>query len=180
VDANGPAGQAGLQPGDIVLTLDGKAMENGRQFRINVYTRGIGETLAIEVRRGDRTLTVRVPVIERENDARKLEDLIGSQQAIPSLGVFALDLTPKIAELLSKPRGQKGAVIARVTPDAPYSQQGTLEPGDVIYALNGGGIDGAEALKSALPRLKPGAAAVLLLERDGTLMYFAFRIPESR
>ena len=31
---------AGLQPGDVVLSLDGKRMENGRQFRINIYTRG--------------------------------------------------------------------------------------------------------------------------------------------
>ena len=34
------AAKAGLEPGDVVLTLDGKPMENGRQFRINVYTRG--------------------------------------------------------------------------------------------------------------------------------------------
>src|SRR6185503_4631261 len=45
----GPAAKAGLQAGDIVTTLDGKPMENGRQFRINVYTRGIGEQVAVQV-----------------------------------------------------------------------------------------------------------------------------------
>ena len=60
-----PAAKAGLQPGDIVLTLDGKPMENGRQFRINVYARGVGEQVALDVRRGERTLAVRVPVAER-------------------------------------------------------------------------------------------------------------------
>ena len=90
VTSGGPAAKAGLEPGDVVLTLDGKPMENGRQFRINVYTRGIGEPVAVEVRRGSKVLTVRVPVGERSNDTGQLEALIGAQQVIPSLGIFAL------------------------------------------------------------------------------------------
>ena len=166
-----PAAQAGLEPGDVVLTLDGKPMENGRQFRINVYTRGIGEPVAIAVRRGERTLTARVPVAERQ-----LEALIGAQQAIRTLGVVALDLTAPIAEMLPPVRRSAGAVVARVTFDAPYSQQGRLQPGDVIYALNGTPTPNVEALKSAAAALKPSAAAVLLIERESTLMYLAFRV----
>jgi serine protease Do len=132
----GPAAKAGLEPGDVVLTLDGKPMENGRQFRINVYTRGIGEQVAIAVRRGDRTLTARVPVAERQNDTGQLEALIGAQQAIRTLGVVALDLTAPIVDMLPPVRRNAGAVVARVTFDAPYSQQGRLQPGDVILEFN--------------------------------------------
>jgi serine protease Do len=176
VMAGSPAAKAGLEPGDIVLTLDGKPMENGRQFRINIYTRGIGEQVAIAARRGDRSFTVRVPVVERANDTGQLEALIGAQQAIPTLGVFALDLTARIAEMLPPLRRETGAVVARVTPETPYSQQGRLQPGDVIYALNGTPIAGVDALKTASAALKPSAAAVLLIERASTLMYVAFRV----
>ena len=176
VPAASPAAKAGLQSGDVVLTLDGKPMENGRQFRINIYTRGAGEQVAIEVRRGERTLTARVPVGERSNHSVRLEELIGPQQLIPTLGIIALELTPAIAELLPPLRRDKGAVIARVTPEAPFSQQGRLAPGDVIYGLNGKTIDGVATLKTALAALKPGAAAVLHIEREGTLMYVAFRV----
>jgi serine protease Do len=171
-----PAAKAGLEPGDIVLTLDGKPMENGRQFRINVYTRGVGEQIAVQVRRGERTLTLRVPVAERQNDTGQLEALIGSQQAIRTLGVIALDLTPPIAGMLPALRRQAGAVVARVTPETPYSQQGRLQAGDVIYAVNGTPIANVDALKTAAAALKPSAAAVLLIERDSTLMYLAFRV----
>jgi serine protease Do len=172
----GPAEKAGLEPGDIVLSLDGKPMENGRQFRINVYSRGAGEQVAIEVRRGERTMTVRVPVVERANDTGQLEALVGTQQAIRPLGVIALDLNPSVAALLPSVRRQRGAVVARVTLDSPYSQQGRLQVGDVIYALNGQVVRSADDVKVFAGQLKPGAAAVLLIERDSTLMYFAFRV----
>ncbi len=169
------AEKAGLAPGDLVLSLDGKPMENGRQFRINVYTRSVGEEVAVEVRRGSRTLTVRVPVVERENDAGKLEALVGAQKVIRGLGVIGLDLTPPIASLLPALRRDKGAVVARVTPETPFSQQGRLQAGDVVYALNGKAIAGVEELKQAAAALQPGAATVLLVERQSTLMYLAFR-----
>jgi serine protease Do len=170
-----PAEKAGLVAGDLVVSLDGKPMENGRQFRINVYTRGVNEQVAVEVRRGSRTLTVRVPVVERASDVGQLEVLIGTQQVIRGLGVFALDLTARIAALLPPLRQNRGAVVARVTPETPFSQQGRLQMGDVVYALNGTAIAGAEDLKKAAAALQPGAAAVLLVERGGTLMYLAFR-----
>ena len=132
--------------------------------------------MAVDVRRGERTLSVRVPVVERESETGQLEALIGTQQATRTLGVIALDLTAPIAAMLPPVRRGAGAVVARVTPEAPYSHQGRLQPGDVIYALNGKPIANVEDLKNAAAALKPSAAAVLLIERHSTLMYLAFRV----
>src|SRR4029078_2988756 len=90
--------------------------------------------------------------------------------------VVALNWTPPIAEMLPPVRRNTGAVVARVTPETPYSQQGRLQPGDVIYELNGKTITNVEDLKNAAAALKPSAAAVLLIERESTLMYLAFRV----
>ena len=64
-------------------------------------------------------MTVKVPVIERANDTGELEALVSTQQAIRPLGVIALDLNPSVAALLPSIRRQRGAVVARVTPDRP-------------------------------------------------------------
>jgi serine protease Do len=176
VAEGGPAHRAGLRPGDIIHALDGKRMENGRQFRINVYTRSVGTPISVDVQRGDRRLTLRMPVVERETDSTRLIDLLNQQNSISALGVLALQLTPQIAQLLPPLRRDKGVVVARVSADAPYSQQGRLQAGDVIYALNGQAIESIADLKAAAENLKPGSAAALQLERDGSLMYFAFRV----
>jgi serine protease Do len=175
VVAGSPAARAGLQPGDVVMTLDGKAMENGRQFRINVYARGVGEQVALGIRRGERTLAVRVPVAERPGSTARLSDLIGVQRPIASLGIVVLDLSPTVAQVLPPLRGDKGAVVVTAGPKAPFSQQGRLLGGDVIYAFNGQPITSGADLERAAATVKPGTASVLQIEREGTLMYLAFR-----
>src|SRR5688572_18057353 len=91
----GPAAKAGAQPGDIVISLDGKRMENGRQFRINLYTRAIGQQVALEIERAGRRLNLRVPVAERESTSTRLSDLLTAQNSIRALGALVLDLTPQ-------------------------------------------------------------------------------------
>jgi serine protease Do len=172
----GPAASVGLQPGDVVLALDGKRMENGRQFRINIYTRGLNETVTLDVQRGERRLSVRVPVGERTTDSSRLKDLVGQQSPVPSLGVLALNLTPQINQLLPGLRRPKGVVVSTVTAAIPFSQQGRLQPGDAIYALNGKSVDSVADLNAAAAALGPRTAAVVQLERAGVLMYVSFRL----
>jgi serine protease Do len=176
VTPGGPGARAGLQPGDVVLTLDGKRMENGRQFRINLYTRSIGDQVAIEVQRAERRLTVRVAVAERDSDMGRLADLVTPQNAIHEIGVLGVDLSPALRDKLQDLRGEKGIVVALVAAGTPFSQQGRLAQGDVIYAINGKPVDGVERLKSALAALPQNAPFVLHVEREGTLLYLSFKV----
>lgn len=176
VVAGGPASKAGLRIGDIVLALNGKPMENGRQFRINVYTHGVGEQIAVDVRRGEQKLTIQVPVAERSGGTATLEDLIGQMVSVPRLGISVLDLTPSVAQILPPVRRDRGAVVARVAADAPFSQQGRLQPGDVVHTMNGTPVQTAQELASAAAALPPSAPVVLQVEREGVLYYVSFRV----
>ncbi len=172
-----PAFRAGLKPGDIVLSLDGKAMENGRQLQVNLYSRAVGDTVRLEVQRGTQTLPVLVSVAERDDDPTRFTPLVAPDEPyIERLGVLGITLDTKSAALLSDIRIGAGVVVAATSTDLVPNAEGQLKPGDLIHALNGASIKAVGELRSGVERLKIGDAAVLQVERDGELLYVSVRI----
>ena len=177
VDPNGPGGRAGLQAGDIVLALDGKPMENGRQFQVNFYTRGVGVPVNLEIQRGDARVTARVTVAERPDAPERFAEFVRPEDHVVSrLGILGLDLDERIVRLLPSLRRREGVVVAAVSPAAPPSQQGSLKPGDVIYRVNRTEIKNLAGLRAAVDAVKPGRALVVQIEREGRLMFVAFAV----
>ena len=62
--------------------------------------------------------------------------------------------------------GRAGAMVESVVPGSP-AQEGGIELGDVITAIDGGAISGPDAAVAAIGALRPGASALLALDRFG-------------
>jgi serine protease Do len=168
----GPAADAGLQIGDLVLSLDGKPMENARQFNVNVYQRPVGGSATLEVQRGTTRATVVVKVAERPRDPDRLAELVSQDQSVVAqLGILALDLSdPRVAPLLPPLRAQAGVIVAVASRDQlPW--QDVLQPGDAIYSLNGRSVRDVEGLRAAVEAARGSRSVVLQIEREGVLRY---------
>jgi serine protease Do len=175
VEPEGPADAAGLKVGDVVLSLNGRSMENARQFQVNLYRRPVGEKVAIKALRGDHELSFEVEVIERENDPLRFADMVKPEEnVIARLGILGIDINQKTLQMLPDLRKKYGVVVAARAAGSAYST--ALDPGDVIYAVNGGVVTSVGALRDALDKLKPTDPTVLQIEREGRLMYLDLEV----
>jgi serine protease Do len=171
-----PAAAAGLQIGDVVLTLDGKRMENGRQFDVNLYRRAVGDTVTVEVARRGQTLKFPVAVAERDDDPTRFADMVSADRNIvPRLGVLALDIDERIASMIGELRVPHGVLVAARSADSPTADQ-ALEPGDVIVSVNGTLVKALADLRSIVGRMPARAAAVFQVQRFGQLMFVALEL----
>jgi serine protease Do len=178
VESDGPAERAGLLVGDVVYSLNGRVMEDARQFNVNLYRPAIGETVSLEIIRGKKRLTIPVKVVERVDEASAYSELASREEnLIPELGVFAVDLTPKLSERLSTSgRKQGGVLVASKSADTMVIDEG-FKAGDVIYAMNHVPVTSVAELRGMLKKMKQGAAVAMQVERSGRLRFIAFELP---
>jgi serine protease Do len=174
VSPDGPAEAAGVKTGDVILAVDGKAVENARQFEVNIYGHRIGQKVTLTVLRDTDELKLEVPVIEQEYDPQRFADLVDPEQnQIKRLGILGIEISPKVAALLPDLRKPYGVVVAARLANAPNS---VLELGDVIHEMNGAPVTTIAALREALDKHKAADPLVLQIEREGRLRYLSLEV----
>ena len=169
-----PAARAGLVVGDVVLTLDGKPMENGRQLQVGLYRHVVGDVVTLEVLRNGVATAFPVAMTER------LEAVAGAAAADPRrnliarLGILGVALEPRLMRLMPAVRGAQGVVVLSTLSGALEARDGDLEPGDVIDAVNRTAVTELSGLRTALDAVGAGEPLVLQVERKGELLFLTF------
>ena len=171
------AARVGLRPGDLVLTLDGKPLENSRQFHVRLYRRLVGDVVTLGILRDDQTLEVPVAMTERRDPFAGVTSLADPRDnLVPRLGILGVTLDERIAQMLPAQRVRTGVVVASTVADVIDAREGGLAAGDIIYAVNRKQVLRLNDLRAVVDGLKTGDPVVLQLERDGELKYLAFTV----
>jgi serine protease Do len=172
VDPDGPAAAGGLQPGDIVVSLDGKPVLDSRQFEIALYRIALDAKVTVGAIRDADRFSADVKVKERQDDPFRFLDLVNPEKnRVQRLGIVGIEITGDLARALPDTRKPYGIIVAARSGESEYSGQGGLKLGDVIYSLNNVPVSTLDALRGAVDRLKATDPLVMQIERNGKLMY---------
>src|SRR3989440_393561 len=182
-ETHSPAKEAGIKPGDVIVALDGQAVEDGPQLQQRVGFKRPGETGQVTIVRkgGERkTVPVKLTRAPAEDEARVASNTRGRLGGEPGakeemLGVSGQPLTqddardPRLRPVM---RDGGGLIVSEVSPDGPAYRRllsADYDGGpDIIVAMNGTTTCTRQELRDALKDVKAGDIVTLqVLTRSG-------------
>jgi serine protease Do/serine protease DegQ len=153
VHANSPAAKAGLEPGDIIVSANGKAIKNSYEVRNIVGLMQIGDKVELEIQRG----------AEHKN----ITATIGKPQRVTVDGQ-TLHRGLKGAVLGETPRDQvEGVLLEKIEPKS-NAARAELRAGDVIVSANRYRVRSLDELKQVID---PQGPLLLNIQRGGAAFF---------
>ena len=164
VHANGPAARAGIHAGDVIVSVDGKPVQDPQAFQYRFATKGLGGSADLSVVRKGQPVKATVALIAAvEDPPRDMRDLSGNH---PLAGAKVANLSPAVAAELGLDDEGRGVVVLEVKEKTPAQRLG-VQRGDVIVGINNSKVGSVAELVTALTPSRGGWR--LSLERGGRL-----------
>ena len=191
VQPDSPADHAGLKRGDVILSVNGRAVHNGDELVAIVSDTDIGKKLRVEYLREGKHAGADVEVADRNQiigESRAGADVEGNRGAGPEgsgiLGMAVKNLTPDQAKELTNQlhlEARQGVLVTDVQVSGFASDLG-VERGDVILSINRHNLASVDDYNKLQGQLKSGTDVVLLVARRNgphgfTTLYLADRLP---
>jgi len=167
----GPAQQAGIRSGDIILDIGGREVREGRDLLRAVLQHPVGAKIVVTVLREGQPLKLNLVTVERPNaDQAARSEAKPSKGQPPALqgGLNLVPMTPDVARRLSY-QGDGGVVVASVVPGSVADRAGLMR-GDVIEELNHRPVQTPKQVEDSLQK----GRALLKLHRQGGTFFVVF------
>ncbi|MGY8958346.1 MAG: Do family serine endopeptidase, partial [Alphaproteobacteria bacterium] len=143
----GPGKQAGIRPGDVVVSVGGHDVDNLEALRFRIATKGIGESVPLTLIRKGKSISVNFALVSPiEDPPRNLFLLEGRN---PFAGVKVANLSPAVALALDFDDMASGVIVLEVGRGSTAAQLG-FQQRDIILEVNGENIKRVSDLKQAV------------------------------
>jgi serine protease Do len=170
VTKGGPAAKAGLESGDVVLSVDGRPVVDADALKYRIAVRRPGDKVPVDILRNGnkKTLTLTLAALP-EIPARDTTTLDGPN---PFAGAEVANMNPALAEEVGLDAARPGVTVLRIRQGA-VAQRAGFRPGDRILEVNGTAVDEVSTLRQLVKRQQP--RWIILLDRNGQTLQLALR-----
>jgi len=169
VFAGGPADQAGIQRGDVIISFNGKMINTSNDLPYAVASAPVAKVVMVEVIRKGQKTAVQVKTGELEEEVES----IARNESSSKLGMVLQRLTHELAKKLDL-TAEGGLLVLQVENNSPAAEAG-LMPGDIILEIDQtAAIDLAE-FNRRVKELKDGDTVLFLVDRGGTTIYVTLK-----
>ena len=142
----GPASDAGLVPGDVILRVDGFEATDGRGVLYRLQTKGVGNTVRLDVMRNGKPITLILTL--KPTPLPGKDDLRNLSGKHPLDGARVANLLPSVADEFSIDE-TSGAAIISIRQGSIAARYG-FQPGDVIVNVGQQAINSVTELETAI------------------------------
>ncbi len=176
------ADKAGIKRGDIIMTIDGKGVDNTNDLRNRVAALSPDKKVPVTVFRGGKTVKLQLVVGKRDQkmidqlSKNSPSDTEDGATANNKLGFSAANLTQELRQKYNISKGMKGLIITGVqSSDVPLLEgdvisQMKIKQNDFIL------LENVNQLEKASQSIKAGESVVFLVHRAGNTFYTAYKI----
>ena len=172
VSPDSPAAKAGVQPGDVLTTVDGHAVGTPRELAQAVADLKPGESASLQLLRDGSAKSLNVTLSSMPEE-RQTADAGEQDQKGGRIGLALAPLSPDVRQQLDIPASQHGAVIAGVQPGSAAEQAG-LREGDIVVGVGNKTIGSpGEAVNAIRGATRDGKGVALRVVRDGHARFVA-------
>jgi serine protease Do len=177
IESDSPAAKAGLQPGDVITSVDGKAVGNPRDLARRIAAVKPGDEAKIEVLQGGQSKTLSVTVASMPSDQQMANANSAGQQE--GMGLALAPISPELRSQIDLPKHMNGAAVVNVKPGSPADQAG-IQQGDVIVGVGTQPISSAqEAVHAIREAAQRNHAVALRVFRNGQTEFVAVNMNKS-
>ena len=185
IQPDGPADQAGLKQGDVILSIDGELIQDGDELVAKVASTAVGEGVIIRYVRNREEKETELFIGDR---SKVFAGILGTEEGFgPSgredteakFGISIQNVTPEISSQLGL-NETRGVVVTEVDNDS-FADEVGLQQGDVILEINQQRVDGVDDVVRIQQDLQSGSDVVFLVQRNrqgqSMTLYLADTLP---
>jgi serine protease Do len=147
IHLKGPAAKAGLRVGDVVMAINGRPTDDPQALRFRFATLPVGGGAQLQIRRGERTLTLDVALVPAPEDPPRNVTAVKGRN--PLHGSKIANLSPALVEEMSFNGPWSGVIILEIDRSSIAARLG-FRPGDVVLEVNDRPVESVAGLLNLL------------------------------